>query len=164
MMECFDPRQASTFFYARGAPPPLALAGAASAYSYLNDWMGSSRAAWRAGYQPKKTPTPAAIPTESSTAAGETAVDQRRYSEMPTDAANPSMMPTTPPNRLRITDSTTNCPRTSRALAPTARRMPISLVRTVTDNNMMFMIPMPPTSSDTLAMQAMSAVIVRLAP
>jgi hypothetical protein len=33
--------------------------------------------------------------------------------------------------------------------APMAMRMPISRVRSVTDTSMMFMIPMPPTSSDT---------------
>ena len=47
-----------------------------------------------------------------------------------------------------------------RARAPTARRMPISRVRSVTDSSMMFMMPMPPTSSDTAAMLPSSAVIV----
>ena len=37
--------------------------------------------------------------------------------------------------------------------------MPISRVRSVTDTSMMFMIPMPPTSSDTAAMLASSSVI-----
>ena len=41
--------------------------------------------------------------------------------------------------------------------------MPISRVRSVTDSSMMFMIPIPPTSSDTAAMPASSAVIVRVA-
>ena len=41
-------------------------------------------------------------------------------------------------------------------------RMPISRVRSVTDTSMMFMIPMPPTSSETPAMQASSSVIVLL--
>ncbi len=40
----------------------------------------------------------------------------------------------------------------SRVLAPTARRRPISRVRSVTETSMMFMIPMPPTISDTDAM------------
>ena len=40
--------------------------------------------------------------------------------------------------------------------APTACRRPISLVRSVTDTSMMFMIPMPPTISDTDAMAASS--------
>ena len=44
--------------------------------------------------------------------------------------------------------------------APTAMRMPISRVRSVTLTSMMFMIPMPPTSSDTAATLASSMVIV----
>ena len=43
--------------------------------------------------------------------------------------------------------------------APTAIRRPISRVRSVTDTSMMFMIPMPPTTSATLAMEDSSAVI-----
>ena len=39
----------------------------------------------------------------------------------------------------------------SRGRAPTAMRRPISRVRSVTDTSMMFMMPMPPTSSDTAA-------------
>ena len=42
----------------------------------------------------------------------------------------------------------------SRRRAPTAIRRPISRVRSVTDTSMMFMIPMPPTSSETEAMAA----------
>ncbi len=36
-------------------------------------------------------------------------------------------------------------------LAPIAMRTPISRVRSVTDTSMMFMMPMPPTSSETPA-------------
>ena len=46
--------------------------------------------------------------------------------------------------------------------APIAMRRPISRVRSVTDTSMMFMMPMPPTSSDTPAMAASSDVIVRV--
>ena len=52
-----------------------------------------------------------------------------------------------------------NCDRMSTPLAPTLMRRPISRVRSVTDTYMMFMIPMPPTISDMLAMQASSVVI-----
>ena len=38
-------------------------------------------------------------------------------------------------------------------------RMPISRVRSVTLTSMMFMMPMPPTSRETLAMAASKAVI-----
>ena len=42
----------------------------------------------------------------------------------------------------------------SLVLAPTACRRPISRVRSVTDTSMMFMMPMPPTISETEAMAA----------
>ena len=35
-----------------------------------------------------------------------------------------------------------------------AMRMPISRVRSVTETSMMFMMPMPPTSSEMLAIEA----------
>ena len=44
--------------------------------------------------------------------------------------------------------------------APTAMRTPISRVRSRTDTSMMFMIPMPPTTSDTAATLPSSAVKV----
>ena len=59
--------------------------------------------------------------------------------------------------------STRNCSSTSRPLAPIAMRRPISRVRSVTDTSMMFMMPMPPTMSDTPAMPASSVVIVPIA-
>ena len=43
-------------------------------------------------------------------------------------------------------------------MAPSALRMPISRVRSVTDTSMMFMMPMPPTMRLTAAMLASSAV------
>ena len=48
----------------------------------------------------------------------------------------------------------------SRLRAPTDMRMPISRVRSVTDTSMMFMMPMPPTRSDTPAIAARSVVRV----
>ena len=41
-------------------------------------------------------------------------------------------------------------------------RVPISRVRSVTLTSMMFMIPIPPTSSDTAATMARNSVTVRL--
>ena len=49
-----------------------------------------------------------------------------------------------------------------RGFAPTAMRTPISRVLSVTLTSMMFMIPMPPTISDTAAMLARSVVSVRV--
>ena len=48
----------------------------------------------------------------------------------------------------------------SRRRAPTAFRKPISRVRSVTDTSMMFMMPMPPTTSEMTAIDASSADIV----
>ena len=44
-----------------------------------------------------------------------------------------------------------------RSLAPSALRMPISRVRSVTDTIIMFIMPMPPTSRE------MAAIAVRIA-
>ena len=43
-------------------------------------------------------------------------------------------------------------------LAPTALRMPISRVRSVTDTSMMFITPIPPTSSEIAATSPSSVV------
>src|SRR5438552_2092114 len=43
-------------------------------------------------------------------------------------------------------------------------RSPISLVRSVTDTSMIFMMPIPPTSRDTAAIPPSSMVIVWLTP
>ena len=47
-------------------------------------------------------------------------------------------------------------------LAPIALRMPISRVRSVTVTSMMFMTPMPPTSSEIAATEASRTVKVWL--
>ena len=60
-------------------------------------------------------------------------------------------MPTTPPRADSTTASIRNCSSTSPSSAPTARRRPISRVRSVTLTSMMFMMPMPPTSRLTAA-------------
>ena len=56
-------------------------------------------------------------------------------------------MPTRPPSDDSATASIRNWTRMSWRRAPTALRRPISRVRSVTDTSMMFMMPMPPTSS-----------------
>ena len=65
-----------------------------------------------------------------------------------------------PPMTESVSASTRNCARMWCGLAPTAMRTPISRVRSVTLTSMMFMMPMPPTSSDTAAMLASSVVRV----
>ena len=47
-------------------------------------------------------------------------------------------------------------------VAPMAMRTPISRVRSVTVTNMMFMIPMPPTRSETEAIESRRTVNVLL--
>src|SRR5512138_859644 len=61
-------------------------------------------------------------------------------------------MPISPPSRQTSTDSMRNCCMMSSCRAPTAIRMPISKVRSVTDTSMMFMTPMPPTMREMTAM------------
>ena len=46
--------------------------------------------------------------------------------------------------------------------APTAMRTPISRVRSVTLTSMMFITPMPPTTSEITAMEEISSVMVRV--
>ena len=64
----------------------------------------------------------------------------------------PKPMPMIPPSVQSTTASIRNWSRMLKRVAPSALRMPISRVRSVTDTSMMFMMPMPPTSSDTAAM------------
>ena len=70
-------------------------------------------------------------------------------------------MPMQPPIALNVTASIRNCTRMSAARAPTAMRMPISRVRSVTLTSMMFMMPMPPTTSETAATPASKKPIAR---
>ena len=67
-----------------------------------------------------------------------------------------------PPATASASASARNCSRTWRGFAPTAMRTPISRVRSLTLTSMMFMMPMPPTSSDTAAMLASSSVSASL--
>ena len=50
----------------------------------------------------------------------------------------------------------------SDGVAPMAMRMPISRVRSVTETSMMFMMPMPPTTSEIEAMMPMRNCMVRV--
>ena len=64
---------------------------------------------------------------------------------------NPTATPSRPPTPESTTVSIRNCWVMSPRLAPRARRMPISRVRSVTVASMMFMMPMPPTRSEIAA-------------
>ena len=71
----------------------------------------------------------------------------------------PSAIPMMPPRRLMMTDSNRNWNMMSRPRAPIAMRRPISLVRSVTETYMMFMIPMPPTNKLIPAMMVSTSEI-----
>ena len=72
----------------------------------------------------------------------------------------PATMPIRPPTSDSVTASIRNWLRMSRPRAPSALRMPISRVRSRTETSMMFMIPIPPTTSEIEAMPASRIVSV----
>ena len=80
--------------------------------------------------------------------------------EMMYEAAQPTTMPMRPPTMPSTIDSIMNCIMMFWNVAPSALRMPISRVRSVTDTIMMFMMPMPPTSSEMLAIAPKRTVII----
>ena len=63
--------------------------------------------------------------------------------------ATPSAIPTRPPKVDSVTDSVSTCDMMSRRRAPSALRRPISRVRSLTTISMMFMMTMPPTTSES---------------
>ena len=75
----------------------------------------------------------------------------------------PSAMPMMPPTSDSVIDSVSTCDMMSRRLAPSALRRPISRVRSLTTISMMFMITMPPTSSDSPTMPTSSTAMPAVA-
>ena len=115
--------------------------------------MGSSWAAFLAGKSPKKMPIAAEQPIANSTTSQPTPTvySVARFAI----AAKPNVKPApiSPPTTQSKTDSTRNGSRTSDLRAPTASRIPISRVLSVTETGMMVRIPMPPTTSETPALE-----------
>ncbi len=75
----------------------------------------------------------------------------------------PTRMPVIPPRVESTTVSTRNWRMISRRLAPRARRIPISRVLSVTVASMMFMMPIPPTTSEMPAISPMKIMnIIRV--
>ncbi len=72
----------------------------------------------------------------------------------------PRAMPTMPPIIVSATASARNCEVRSERVAPSALRRPISRMRSVTVVSIMFMIPMPPTTSEMPAIEPSSSVSV----
>ena len=105
---------------------------------------------------PKMMPIRAEMPKEMTTLYRAITVSQPANTLIALAMATPKMMPIIPPVALTSTVSLRNCPRMSCSVAPRARRMPISLVRSVTLASMMFMMPMPPTSKEMAAMEPMT--------
>ena len=124
--------------------------------------MGSSSAARLAGKIPKNRPTPTETEKATTTQTGETC-EGRAGKKVRTARLIrlPLKMPITPPVPVSVIASIRNCARISRRLAPTALRMPISRVRSVTETSMIFMTPMPPTSRP---MEEMTIVRMTIAP
>ena len=69
--------------------------------------------------------------------------------------AYPAMVPMMPPVTQSAALSVRNCSVMSRPRAPSARRTPISRMRSVTLVSIMFMMPMPPTSREIPATEPM---------
>ncbi len=96
----------------------------------------------------------------SRTEPGETTALNPTITNASRAAPNPSRTPMVPPSKLNVMASMRNCSRISCGCAPTAMRMPISRVRSVTLTSMMFMMPMPPTSRDMPAIAPSSSVMI----
>ena len=69
--------------------------------------------------------------------------------------------PRIPPTEESKTVSTRNWAVISHCLAPSARRTPISLVRSVTLASMIFIMPMPPTNNEMPAMDPSTRFQIR---
>ncbi len=76
----------------------------------------------------------------------------------------PATMPNVAPTVAMAADSARNCRNTSRRRAPSDFRNPISRVRSATDISMMFMITMPPITSDTITTPGRTTTRMRLIP
>jgi len=71
----------------------------------------------------------------------------------------PITMPTIPPINDNVNASIINCILISHVFAPTAIRIPISLVLSVTETSIIFIIPIPPTRREIDAMEPSNKVI-----
>ena len=91
----------------------------------------------------------------------ETMASKPAKTEMSREAPMPRSDADDAAEKLSVMASMRNWSRMSLPCAPTAMRMPISRVRSVTLTSMMFMMPMPPTTSDTLAMEPSMSVMTR---
>src|SRR5450759_3556480 len=131
-------------------------------YSYLRASIGSRLAAFLAGYQPKNTPITVHTTNDKTSELGNTTIGHDIAAPIIFDAAIPSRIPITPPVILSKIDSVRNCNKISNPFPPIAIRSPISLVRSVTDTYIMFMIPIPPTRREIPAIAPSKIVRILL--
>ena len=94
---------------------------------------------------PNTKPTRAAKPTPANTVRGCTAAVRLVRAATSLARPSPTAVPMTPPNAETVEASRRNWMTMVRRRAPSARRTPISRVRSRTLTSMMFMMPMPPT-------------------
>ena len=124
-----------------------------SVYSLLNASIGFKFAAFTEGSSPNTTP----ITVENNTAItiDGTLIAVGEPVTFPTtfDSPIPVITPIIPPILVSTEASVRNCPRIVFLRAPIAFFRPISLVRYVTETNMIFMTPIPPTRREILAIQ-----------
>src|SRR6266581_1434049 len=118
----------------------------ALAYSFLNASTGFIRAARQAGKNPDNTPVTSETSNAMPTMTGDIVAGMTFCISKVSGQAIPS--PIRPPSKQMVAASMRNWTRIVRRFAPIALRMPISRVRSATDTNMMFMMPMPPTKSE----------------
>src|SRR5215218_2466982 len=99
-------------------------------------------------------PVTAQTKNDNQTEDGATSVGHLNNRLMSHELIIPRPTPIMPPVMLIKIASTKNCNKMSLPLAPMDMRKPISLVLSVTETYMMFMMPIPPTINDMAAMAA----------
>ncbi len=108
--------------------------------------MGGSLAARRAGNTPKNIPIADEITKVITTAKRLIAAGKKN--RIPKTRRDANTNPNNPPRTDRTTASVINCIKISCSVAPTARLIPTSFVRSVTDAYIIFIMPIPPTTND----------------
>ena len=106
---------------------------------------------------PKKSPTLKATSSPPITDQSCTALGRGDTQETSFATRTPKKTPSAPPMTATVDDSIKNCSKMSLRRAPSALRTPISRVRSVTETSMIFMITMPPTTSEMEAMAIVTA-------
>lgn len=122
--------------------------------------IGSSLAAFLAGYHPKNTPVNVHTAKLMIILHGSICVATWANCCKETEILTPSITPIIPPVTLSRIASIRNWLRMSIPLAPTLILKPIYLVRSVTLTYIIFMIPMPPTIREIPATLPSKIVIV----